>query len=65
MERSEIQEKQCVKASNPVLRCTSHRLPTIPPLTKEGVPLVSLQTTVAPFIQVLILFHRTKTITIA
>jgi len=26
MQRSEIQEKQRVKASNPVLRCTSHRL---------------------------------------
>ena len=29
MERSKIQEKQCVKANNPVLRCTSHRLPMI------------------------------------
>ncbi len=29
MERSKIQEKQRVKASNPVLRCTSHELPMI------------------------------------
>jgi len=29
MQRSEIQEKQRVKLSNPVLRYTPHRLPTV------------------------------------